>query len=205
LPSKYRLKNLFKGKLVELLTKLFIKLKFSPNLVSIFGFLNTILAIILFFIIPYPFNCIVFGIFIFWLMLLDGVDGTLARMTNQITHFGGVLDSVLDRYSDSLLLIAFLFIYPVDMLFLFIPIQLWVMVGVLGFIMVSYTRSRGEKELIGDLNVGLGARTERLFILFIFSLLLMPWIGLIITVFLSHLTVIYRVVRFYHLSDEKSK
>ena len=132
-------------------------------------------------------------------MLLDGVDGRLARMTNQITHFGGVLDSILDRYSDSLLLVSFLFVYPHDTLFLFVPLQIWVMIAILGFIMVSYTRSRGEKELIGDLNIGLGARTERLFILFIFSLLLIPWIGLIITVFLSHLTVLYRVICFKRL------
>ena len=194
---------MFKGKLVELLSKLFIKLKFTPNLVSIFAFINTLIAVILFAIIPYPFNSVIFGIFIFWLMLLDGVDGTLARMTNQITHFGGVLDSVLDRYSDSLLLVGFLFVYPFDMLFLYVPIQIWVMVAILGFIMVSYTRSRGEKELKEDLDVGLGARTERLFILFIFSILLMPLIGLIITVFLSHLTVLYRVICFNRLLNKK--
>lgn len=138
-------------------------------------------------------------------MLLDGVDGTLARMTNQITFFGGVLDSILDRYSDALLLVGFLFVYPGTMLFLWIPIQLWVMLAIIGFIMVSYARSRGERELIRDLDVGLGARTERLFILFIFSLLIMPLYGLIITVFISHATVLYRVICFHRFINEKSK
>ncbi len=180
-------------------------MRFNPNLASIFAFINTILAVILYAVVPYPINSIIFGIFIFWLMLLDGVDGTLARMTNQVTHFGGVLDSVLDRYSDSFLLIGFLFAYPPGTIILFIPIEIWVMVGILGFIMVSYARSRGEREKKIDLNVGLAARTERLFILCIFSLLIMPFIGLILTVFLSHLTVLYRVITFYQSSDEKHK
>ena len=126
-------------------------------------------------------------------------------MTNSITHFGGVLDSILDRYSDALLLVGFLFVYPSTMLFLWIPIQLWVMLAVIGFIMVSYSRSRGEKELFRDLDVGLGARTERLFILFVFSLFILPLYGLIITVFISHSTVLYRVICFRRFINEKSK
>ena len=31
----------------------------------------------------------------------DLVDGRVARATNQVTHFGGFFDSVIDRYSDA--------------------------------------------------------------------------------------------------------
>ena len=130
---------------------------------------------------------------------IAGKHGSLARMTNQITFFGGVLDSTLDRYADCILLVSFLFVYPFHMLLL-LPLYIWVALAMLGFVMVSYTRARGEKERLGDLDVGLGARTERLFILFLFSIFIIPLIGLIITVFLSHLTVLHRVIHFYQLS-----
>ncbi|NHI91993.1 MAG: hypothetical protein EAX96_05780 [Candidatus Lokiarchaeota archaeon] len=197
--SKYRLKNLFKGKMVNAITKLFLKMKFTPNKVSVFGFLNAILATLLFIFLPYPLNSIIFGVFLFWIMLLDGVDGRLARMTSQITFFGGVLDSMLDRYSDMILLIGFLFVYPLDLFILF-PFYIWVILGMLGFAMVSYTRSMGEREKLGSLDVGLGARTERLFIIFVSSILLFPFIGLIIVTIVSHVTVIQRVIHFYHQS-----
>ena len=34
------------------------------------------------------------------------VDGRVARETNQVTRFGGFFDSVLDRYSDLILLMV---------------------------------------------------------------------------------------------------
>ncbi len=40
--------------------------------------------------------------------LLDLFDGVLARKLERVTLLGGFLDSVLDRYSDLLLLLALL-------------------------------------------------------------------------------------------------
>lgn len=179
-------------------------MKFTPNMISVFGILNSIIAFLLFIFLPYPINSIIFGIFLFWIMLLDGVDGTVARMTNQITFFGGIFDSVLDRYADAIILVGFLFVYPLNLIILF-PFYIWVLISIIGFIMVSYTRSRGEKEGLGDLDVGLGGRTERLFIIFISSILIFPFIGLIIAAIVSHLTVLWRVLHFYRLSKEKKE
>ena len=204
MPTKYRLKNLFKGKLVQVLANFFIKLNFTPNMISIFGFLSTIVAFLLFIFLPFPINSIIFAILLFWIMLLDGVDGTVARMTNQVTFFGGIFDSILDRYSDVIILIGFLFVYPPNLMIL-LPLYIWVLIAIVGFIMVSYTRARGEKERLGDLNVGLGGRTERLFIIFIFSILIFPYIGLIIATIISHLTVLWRVIHFYHLSKQEKE
>ena len=45
-----------------------------------------------------------------WVVLLSGltdiIDGALARRTNQVTKFGGVLDSTLDRLSEAAILIG---------------------------------------------------------------------------------------------------
>ncbi|MHA1798974.1 MAG: CDP-alcohol phosphatidyltransferase family protein [Candidatus Helarchaeota archaeon] len=203
MPSRYRLKNLFKGKLVKAITKVFIKLRFTPNMVSIFGFLNILLAVLLFVFLPFPVNSIIFGVLIFWIMLLDGVDGTLARMTNQVTFFGGFFDSVIDRYSDSILIMGFFFA-NIPIFFILLPLHVWIILGILGFVMVSYTRARAEIENIGSLDVGVGARTERLFILFIFSILMVPNLGLMLSVIISHLTVFYRIIYFKRLIDKNS-
>lgn len=34
---------------------------------------------------------------------LDALDGAVARAMNQVTKFGGILDSTLDRYADGLI------------------------------------------------------------------------------------------------------
>ena len=39
------------------------------------------------------------------------VDGRVARATNQVTRFGAFFDSVLDRYSDLVLLMGLLVYY----------------------------------------------------------------------------------------------
>lgn len=66
-----------------------------------------------------------------------------------------------------------------------------------GFIMVSYTRSKGEFYDL-DLDRGIAGRSERLFILFMFSILYLydidfPVYGLIAAGILANLTAIYRI------------
>ena len=36
----------------------------------------------------------------------DATDGSLARLTNRVTKFGGFLDSSLDRFADGILMLA---------------------------------------------------------------------------------------------------
>src|SRR5207237_914208 len=43
--------------------------------------------------------------------LFDMVDGRVARATDQVTRFGGVFDSVLDRYSDLAIVMVLLVYY----------------------------------------------------------------------------------------------
>jgi len=45
--------------------------------------------------------------------LFDVLDGALAKYAGQITRFGGFLDSVIDRYTEGLVLSAFTYAYAV--------------------------------------------------------------------------------------------
>jgi CDP-diacylglycerol--glycerol-3-phosphate 3-phosphatidyltransferase len=91
----------------------------------------------------------------------DILDGMLARVSGLVSPFGAFLDSVLDRYSDMLVLAGIVFVF--------------VRVGrvsegvaglaaLVGTVMVSYTRARAEALGI-DCRVGLMERGERLLVL----------------------------------------
>lgn len=93
----------------------------------------------------------------------DMLDGALARHTNQVTRFGAVLDSVLDRLSDAVPLLGILVFY------LFFRDQstveiLLVCLALIGSPLVSYIRARAE-ALGLECQVGLFTRAERVIVL----------------------------------------
>jgi CDP-diacylglycerol--glycerol-3-phosphate 3-phosphatidyltransferase len=122
--------------------------------------------------------------------LFDMLDGRVARVSNRVTPFGGFLDSVLDRYSDLSLLIGLLVFYGRINRFWYVTL---VAVGMIGSVMVSYTRARAE-NLIPSCKVGFLERPERV-VLFIIGALFdrMAPVLWIIAV-LSNVTVIHRVI-----------
>ena len=92
---------------------------------------------------------------------LDILDGALARYTNQATRFGAVLDSVLDRVSEAVLLIGILVVYAAEQSFG--PVVL-VGITLFGSLLVSYVRARAEAlNLKGE--VGFFTRAERVIVL----------------------------------------
>jgi CDP-diacylglycerol--glycerol-3-phosphate 3-phosphatidyltransferase len=135
-----------------------------------------------------------------WVVLLSGffdiIDGALARHTDQVTRFGGVLDSTLDRLSEAAMLLGIMAYY------LFNPevFREWIVL-VIGLTMiasflVSYIRSRAEAAHI-DGQVGIFTRTERVIILALGLLINQLPIILSIIAFLSTVTVVQRMVHVY--------
>ncbi len=206
--SKYRLRRVFRP-VVMWIAKQFQKFNITPNQVSVVGTIIAFSGCAIFICFPQnSWGSLLFAILIFTAGLLDGVDGALARLTGTISVQGGYLDSVLDRYADAFIIVAFLGYYPTLPPFLGVPFLVWVTIALIGVIMVSYVRVRAELSGIPSCDVGLAGRSERLFIIFFFSLfnflyLKSAYIGLIIVGILSHLTAIYRV--FYTLRFKKQK
>lgn len=105
------------------------------------------------------------GFILIFAALFDMLDGTLARQTNQVSSFGAFWDSTLDRYSESLILIA-LVIYYVNVMAASggtaggIEIIL-LSITIVGSFMVSYTRARAE-SLNYECKVGVLQRPERI-------------------------------------------
>ncbi|MDO8055613.1 MAG: hypothetical protein Q6361_02025, partial [Candidatus Hermodarchaeota archaeon] len=78
------------------------------------------------------------------------------------------------------------------------PSWWWVFMAISGCVLVSYARSRAQAAGVTDTDVGLAARSERLFILVVTSWLVVvnpacPFGGVLLVAVLSHLTVAYRV------------
>ncbi len=192
-PSRLRLRRVF-GPLVRGLARGCVWLRLSPTAVSVLGGLVSVVAVA---VLVWWHGYVVFGVLVFITGLLDGVDGAVARLTGRASAVGGFWDSVIDRGVDVVLVGAFLWV-PNPLPFLE-PFWVWVFFTISGVVLVSYVRSRGEAAGVSDPDVGLAARSERLFILVIANLLWVvhPWspvCGVVLVGLLAHLTVAYRVV-----------
>ena len=131
--------------------------------------------------------------------VFDILDGGVARAKGRITPFGGVLDSVCDRYSDGLMFLGII-AGAVNGRLVLPPIMqieswLWAGFALIGSFLVSYTRARAESAGCQKLSVGIAERTERMIILALGALFsFLGWALVLIAVF-SHITIIQRVLR----------
>ena len=120
----------------------------------------------------------------------DLVDGRVARLSNQVTRFGGFFDSIVDRYSDASLFFGLLVFYARGNRFFYVVLTALAMISA---IMVSYARARAE-SLIGACRVGFMERPERLVLLIIGALFNVMAPALWVIGVLSTITVIHRIV-----------
>ena len=166
------------------LSKVFGK-RGNPNSFTIMGFFATLIASV--FILKELW--VVAGLMIILSGLLDLFDGVLARKLGRVTPLGGFLDSVLDRYSDLLLLLALLIYY----LRKGVP-GLVVLTSVvsIGTILIPYVRAKAESLQI-PCSVGLMERAERIILLSAGTLF--QWMEPILWILaiLTHFTVFHRI------------
>ena len=101
------------------------------------------------------------GILVLFMAPIDALDGTMARLREEPTRFGGFVDSVTDRYSELLTLGGLLYYFSATSSNLGVVLSF---LAAAGSIMVSYTRARAE-ALNYDAKIGLLTRVERYFVL----------------------------------------
>ncbi len=75
----------------------------TPNQISLFSFLCSVLAAGLFALDGY-FALLLGGLMAQFASIVDGCDGEVARLKHQCSAYGGWFDAVLDRYADAFLL-----------------------------------------------------------------------------------------------------
>jgi CDP-diacylglycerol--glycerol-3-phosphate 3-phosphatidyltransferase len=93
----------------------------------------------------------------------DMLDGALARRTNRVTSSGAVLDSILDRVSEAVLLLGILIFYLFSDSRSTLGILL-VCLALIGSPLASYIRARAEAIGI-ECKIGLFTRPERVIVL----------------------------------------
>lgn len=129
--------------------------------------------------------------------IVDGVDGDLARAKHMASRFGGTFDAVLDRYADAAIaggMAWYAFEHE--------GYEHAFVVGfaaLVGFLMVSYSRARLEREggveAASDL-LGLASRDVRLLLLAIGAAAGFAFWALIAVGALSYATVAWRLIAF---------
>jgi CDP-diacylglycerol---glycerol-3-phosphate 3-phosphatidyltransferase len=141
--------------------------------------------------------CIVFEhLFLGALALLlsgffDMLDGALARSSGRVTVFGGFLDSVLDRYTDLLVMGGIFFFYVTHGSVRYACITF---IAAVGTAIIPYARARAEAAAL-QCRSGLLERPERILLLLIGLLIpaLLSSVMVVLAV-LSHVTVIQRII-----------
>ena len=142
--------------------KFFRAIKFTPNGISILGFL---IAVVSAYLVGAGW-LLAGGIVFLFAGGLDLMDGALARLTGKVTPFGALLDSVLDRLSEAALFVG-LAIYALredfsdDRQVFFITVLL---LALIFSQVVSYLRARGEGLGVFT-KAGLMTRPERVVLL----------------------------------------
>ncbi len=161
------------------------KIPLSPNIITVLGFTLTLGSSLLL-----AHNLTLGALCLLPACLLDMLDGMVARSRGQGTSFGAFLDSVLDRYSDSVILLAVAWNLgnagQTTGVFL-------ALISLVGSLLISYARARAE-GLGVSCHHGLMERPERLILLFAGAISgqIVPVLWVLAA--LTHLTVLQRIL-----------
>ncbi|MCZ6641847.1 MAG: NTP transferase domain-containing protein [Gammaproteobacteria bacterium] len=141
----------------------------TPNQISLFSFLCSVLGAGLFALGGY-FALLLGGVLAQFASIIDGCDGEVARLKYQSSDVGGWFDAVLDRYADALLLFGLtwhLLAVEANALILFVGFM-----AIIGSFMLSYTADKYDNLMRERLQAGgktglrMG-RDVRVFLIFI--------------------------------------
>lgn len=171
----------------------------TPNLVTIIGFILGILSSFLYIFSKFDYVLISVAASVFLLSgFCDILDGSLATLYNEETTFGGFLDSLLDRYSDSFVICGIIVGGLCDLM--------WGLLALVGSLLVSYARARAEVEKIKIASIGLAERAERILIIcaasfFTFVNRSALAYGIVLLAILTNLTVLQRMLHVYKVTS----
>ena len=133
------------------IVRLFVRLKLGPNAITTTGFLIAAVAAVLFArgSFGYAGWAMIFG------ASFDMFDGRVARITGKSSRSGAFFDAVMDRFSEGACLLGLAWYFRESFM---LPI---VIAALVGSMLVSYTRARGEGMGV-DCKVGWMQRPERI-------------------------------------------
>lgn len=180
------------------LGRLLARLGVTPSMVTIVGAFGVVVSALVFYPLGYLYvGSVIVTVFV----LLDMLDGAVARASGRTSKWGAFLDSTLDRLSDAAILsgLTVWFLGAGDDLILGC-VTLFCLVSGFG---VSYIKARSE-ALGANCDVGVAERSERLVLILVAVGLgglgvpyVMP-VGLWLLAALSGFTIVQRLIETYN-------
>ncbi len=189
----------------EPMARLLAKTKVTPNQMSWAAFGIALLSFISFI---FGQN-IIGGLLVQLSSIVDGIDGSLARLKGMTSEFGGFLDSVLDRYADILIVLG-LTLWSLSHE-TYSGIWLAGLLAISGIICVSYTRARigpNHRHLFDKGFKSLASRDIRLFLIMLGAVIGQAYFCLVVIAVLTNVVVFYRLIYMYRYlgqEDNQSK
>jgi len=179
------------------LAGLFIKMKLSPNKITLLAFVVGLLAG-LFTGMRYS----VLAVILLWLSgLLDVLDGSVARLKGESSSVGAYMDLILDRMVEAAIILGLFHAYP-KQAWMYLLFFVAVIFNFTTFIVAgALFKNEGKKSMHYD--VGIAERTET-FIVFTLLILLPKYIFQILLCF-NIIIFITGCIRFYRVVKEESK
>jgi phosphatidylglycerophosphate synthase len=115
----------------------------------------------------------------------------------------------MDRLSEFFIFFGLYIITQNEVLWNYIDMKLIILVLFIASIMVSYSRARGEAFFKGDFDVGLMARSERLFLIVIISIIgtFLDFVNISLFIFMCLVigTFLYRAVYMYKVIKKREE
>ncbi len=168
--------------------------RITPNQISLFSFLCSVLAAGLFALDGYL--ALLLGGFVAqFASIVDGCDGEVARLTYQSSSYGGWFDAVLDRYADAFLLFGLMWHAYADrtdgliLLFGFLAI--------IGSFMLSYTADKHDSLMRDLISHGKGLRMGRdirVFLIFLGAVFNQAYLTLVVIAAVMNIATIRRLI-----------
>ncbi len=171
-----------------------VKHPVTPNQISLFSFLCSLLAASLFALGNYP-GLLLGGLLAQFASVIDGCDGEVARLKFQGSDYGGWFDAVLDRYADAFLLFGLTWhAYSANSgpLILFIGFM-----AIIGSFMLSYTADKYDRLMRSRIDHGKGfrmGRDVRVFLIFLGAIFNQIYLTLVVIAAVMNIETIRRVI-----------
>ena len=174
------------------LSKVLVRFNITPNQISFFSFILSMIAAGLFTLGNYWFLALG-GIVAQFASIVDGSDGEVARLKYLASAYGGWFDAVLDRYADAFLLFGLTWYVYIQNLS---PWALGIgFLAIIGSFMLSYTADKYDKLMKNRIQTGVRmGRDVRVFLIFLGAILNQAYPVLIVIAVLMNLETIRRIV-----------
>ncbi len=193
---------------LEPVADIFVRLRITPNQISLLSLAAGILCAVLFFERQFLYGALA----LLLSAVLDLVDGSVARKTGAHTNFGAVFDWIVDKYVDALALlgIGLAGIPIVSQFFSLPPVADFgvVALAIIGSLMntfikpVAYAEIGYREKVEGKIDdplegVGFFGRPETFVVLIIGGLSGVIWASVIIIAVCTNLSALQRIMYLY--------